>query len=85
MPVSGLSLLGHKRIRGLVSILRYINSTIIIIIIISSNDYIKDSITFVNDIEYFYVGDFPQVCEYQEIFVYNPYNYNLNQNLTSVL
>ena len=35
MPVPGLSLLGPKRIRGFVSILRYINPTIIIIIIIS--------------------------------------------------
>ena len=33
MPVPGLSLLGLKRIRGFVSILRYINPTIIIIII----------------------------------------------------
>ena len=33
MPVAGLSLLGLKRIRGFVSILRYINPTIIIIII----------------------------------------------------
>ena len=33
MPVTGLSLLGPKRIRGFVSILRYINPTIIIIII----------------------------------------------------
>ena len=32
MPVPGLSLLGLKRIRGFVSILRYINPTIIIII-----------------------------------------------------
>ena len=32
MPVPGLSLLGPKRIRGFVSILRYINPTIIIII-----------------------------------------------------
>ena len=32
MPVPGLSLLGLKRIRGFVSILRYINLTIIIII-----------------------------------------------------
>ena len=31
MPVPGLSLLGLKRIRGFVSILRYINPTIIII------------------------------------------------------
>ena len=31
MPVPGLSLLGPKRIRGFVSILRYINPTIIII------------------------------------------------------
>ena len=31
MPVPGLSLLGSKRIRGFVSILRYINPTIIII------------------------------------------------------
>ena len=31
MPVHGLSLLGLKRIRGFVSILRYINPTIIII------------------------------------------------------
>ena len=30
MPVPGLSLLGHKRVRGFVSILRYINPTIII-------------------------------------------------------
>ena len=30
MPVHGLSLLGPKRIRGFVSILRYINPTIII-------------------------------------------------------
>ena len=30
MPVPGLSLLGLKRIRGFVSILRYINPTIII-------------------------------------------------------
>ena len=34
MPVPGLSLLGLKRIRGFASILRYINPTIIIIIII---------------------------------------------------
>ena len=34
MPVPGLSLLGLKRIRGFVSILRYINPIIIIIIII---------------------------------------------------
>ena len=34
MPVPGLSLLGLKRIRGFVSILRYINPTIIIINII---------------------------------------------------
>ena len=33
MPVPGLSLLGPERIRGLISILRYINPTIIIIII----------------------------------------------------
>ena len=33
MPVPGLSLLGLKHIRGFVSILRYINPTIIIIII----------------------------------------------------
>ena len=33
MPVPGLSFLGLKRIRGFVSILRYINPTIIIIII----------------------------------------------------
>ena len=32
MPVPGLSLLGLKRIRGFVSILSYINPTIIIII-----------------------------------------------------
>ena len=32
MPVPGLSLLGLKHIRGFVSILRYINPTIIIII-----------------------------------------------------
>ena len=35
MPVPALSLLGLKRIRGFVSILRYINPTIIIIIIIN--------------------------------------------------
>ena len=34
MPVPGLSLLGLKRIRGFASILRYINPTIIITIII---------------------------------------------------
>ena len=34
MPVPGLSLHGLKRIRGFVSILRYINPTIIIITII---------------------------------------------------
>ena len=33
MPVPGLSLLGPKRVRGFVSILRYVNPTIIIIII----------------------------------------------------
>ena len=32
MPVPGLSLLGLERIRGFLSILRYINPTIIIII-----------------------------------------------------
>ena len=36
MPVPGLSLLGLKRIRGFVSILRSINPTIIIITIIST-------------------------------------------------
>ena len=40
MPVPGLSLLGLQRIRGFVSILRYINPTIIIIII--SLVYIED-------------------------------------------
>ena len=35
MPVPGLPLLGLKRIRGFVSILRYINPTIIIIIILN--------------------------------------------------
>ena len=39
MPVPGLSLLGLKRIRGFVSILRYINPTIMIIIIIIQNSY----------------------------------------------
>ena len=33
MPVPGLSLLGLERIRGFLSILRYINPTIIIIIV----------------------------------------------------
>ena len=37
MPVPGLSLLGLKCIRGFVSILRYINPTIIIIIIIANS------------------------------------------------
>ena len=37
MPVPGLSLLGTKRIRGFVSILRYINPTITIDHIISAN------------------------------------------------
>ena len=40
MPVPGLSLLGLKRIRGLVSILRYINPTIIIIIIKMTPGYL---------------------------------------------
>ena len=35
MPVPGLSLLGLERIRGFLSILRYINPIIIIIIIIN--------------------------------------------------
>ena len=43
MPVPGLSLLGLKRIRGFVSILRYINPTIIIIITayVKSTGYLR--------------------------------------------
>ena len=37
MSVPGLSLLGHKPIRGFVSILRYINPTIIIIFMKTSH------------------------------------------------
>ena len=48
MPVPGLSLLGLKRIRGFVSILRYINPTIIIIIILDlsyGGDYPVNGVT----------------------------------------
>ena len=34
MPVPGLSLLGLKRIRGFASILRYINPTIILLLLL---------------------------------------------------
>ena len=39
MPVPGLSLLGPKRIRGFVSILRYINPTITIIIMLTTTTH----------------------------------------------
>ena len=53
MPVPGLSLLGPKRIRGLVSILLYINTTIIIIIKLTKVDKItsfhnKKTFKFIN-------------------------------------
>ena len=50
MPVPGLSLLGLKRIRGFASILRYINPTIIIIIIIWSRQ--KLNLSNVMDLEF---------------------------------
>ena len=68
MPVPGLSLLGHKRIRGFVSILRYINPTTIInlhlridnkiglLILKTPRFYIKHSYISILYVQYLLVG-----------------------------